>query len=159
MEETILNETKGVIREIKPINILNESKHDNPSYSKPGDAGMDLRANVDNDIIIKSFERKLIHTDISIELPDGYEAQIRPRSGLAYKHGISILNTPGTIDSEYRGKIGIILINMSKEDFIVKDGDRIAQMVINKYETVRFINVDKLGETNRGTGGFGHTGV
>ena len=140
------------------VKILNESKYSNPSYAKKGDAGVDLYADIENDIILEPLARKLIQTNISIKLPDGYEAQIRPRSGLAYKYGITVLNTPGTIDSEYTGKIGIILINLSNDDFIINPGDRIAQMVINKYEKVSFTNVDKLEETERGSGGFGHTG-
>jgi dUTP pyrophosphatase len=120
---------------------------------------MDLRANLNEEVILKPLERKLIPTGLSIELPLGYEAQIRPRSGLAYKHGIGIVNSPGTIDADYRGEIGILLVNLSNEDFTIKDGERIAQMIIAKHETVEFIAVESLSETVRGAGGYGHTGV
>jgi len=141
------------------INIINKSKHPLPSYSTAASAGMDLRANLNEEIVLKPLERKLITTGLSIELPLGYEAQIRPRSGLAYKHGISIVNSPGTIDADYRGEIGILLVNLSNEDFTIKDGERIAQMIIAKHETVEFIAVESLSETVRGAGGYGHTGV
>jgi len=140
------------------IQIINKSKHPLPHYATEKSAGMDLRANLDEPVILKPLERKIIPTGLYIALPDGYEAQIRPRSGLAIKHGITLVNTPGTIDADYRGEIGIIMINLSNEDFEIKDGERIAQMVINKYEKITWETVDKLDETQRGTGGFGSTG-
>ncbi len=140
------------------INIVNHSKHALPQYSTDYSAGMDLRANIDYDIVLKPLERKLIPTGLFIELPVGYEAQIRPRSGLALKHGISILNTPGTIDADYRGEIGVILVNLSNNDFVVKDGERICQMIISKHENVILNEVKILNKTERGAGGFGHTG-
>lgn len=130
-----------------------------PEYATIGSAGMDIYADVDSDVVIKPGEVKLIPTGIAIELPDGYEAQIRPRSGLAFKYGITLLNAPGTIDSDYRGEIKIIMINLGKEDFVVKRGDRIAQMIVSKFEKVEWEEVEKLGETERGEGGFGHTGL
>ena len=141
------------------VDIVNESNNEMPSYATKGSAGMDLRAFVSEPIVLKPFERRLISTGIKIKLPQGYEAQIRPRSGLALKKGISICNAIGTIDSDYTGVVGVILINFGNEDFIVNNGDRIAQMVINKYEQVEWNSVDKLEETERGNGGFGHTGV
>ncbi|WP_250227486.1 dUTP diphosphatase [Anaeropeptidivorans aminofermentans] len=129
-----------------------------PSYMTRGAAGMDLYANVTEDTLIKPGDIKLVPTGIKISIPEGYEAQIRPRSGLALKYGISMVNAPGTIDSDYRGEINVILINFGKEDFIVKRGERIAQMVINKVEVVNFTETDALDETERGAGGFGHTG-
>jgi dUTP pyrophosphatase len=129
-----------------------------PSYMTRGAAGMDLYANVTEDTLIKPGDIKLVPTGIKISIPEGYEAQIRPRSGLALKYGISMVNAPGTIDSDYRGEINVILINFGKEDFIVKRGERIAQMVINKVEVVDFTETDALDETERGAGGFGHTG-
>ena len=140
------------------IKIVNRSKHDLPSYSTMLSAGMDIRANIDDDIVLKPLERKLIRTGLYIELPKGYEAQIRPRSGLAIKSGIGILNSPGTIDADYRGEIGIIIINLSAEKFVVKDGERIAQMIIAKHEKAKWNEVKILEETERGEGGFGHTG-
>lgn len=141
------------------IPIINKSKHSLPEYATPLSAGMDLRANIDAPILLKPLQRALIPTGLYIALPEGYEAQIRPRSGLAIKKGISIVNAPGTIDADYRGEIGIILINLSNEDFIVEDGERIAQMVIARYEHIKFEKVDTLDETERGSGGFGHTGI
>ncbi|MCK9325588.1 MAG: dUTP diphosphatase [Bacteroidales bacterium] len=141
------------------VNIVNRSKHELPSYSTELSAGMDLRANLDKPLILKSLERALVPTGLFIELPEGYEAQIRPRSGLALKRGISVLNTPGTIDADYRGEIGIILINLSAEEVVIEDGERICQMVINQHATVEWKQVDSLEETTRGAGGFGHTGV
>ena len=141
------------------IKIINRSHHDTPSYATPGSAGMDLRANLTEPVTLKAGERKLIPTGLFIALPKGYEAQIRPRSGLALKKGIGLLNSPGTIDSDYRGEIGVILINLSQEDFIVEDGERIAQMVIARYEQAQWNVVDTLDETERGAGGFGHTGI
>jgi len=140
------------------INIVNKSIHPLPSYSTVNSAGLDLRANLDKDIIIKPLERVLVPTGLFIELPEGYEAQIRPRSGLAIKNGITVLNSPGTIDSDYRGEICVILINLSGEEFIIKNGERICQMVIAKHEKAEWEMVEILKETHRGGGGFGHTG-
>lgn len=140
------------------IKIVNKSKHSLPEYSTALSAGMDLRANIDEPIVIKSLERKLIPTGLFIELPEGYEAQIRPRSGLAIKKGITVLNSPGTIDADYRGEVCIILINLSAEDFVINDGERICQMIISSHAQAEWIEVAELGETNRGAGGFGHTG-
>ena len=140
------------------VKIVNRSKHQLPSYSTSLSAGMDLRANLDKEVILKPLERKLISTGLFIELPEGYEAQIRPRSGLALKHGISVLNTPGTIDADYRGEIGIILVNLSDSDFVIKDGERICQMVIERHAHISWEEVDVLEDTKRGAGGFGHTG-
>ena len=141
------------------IKIVNNSKHPLPSYETLTSAGMDLRANIDDPVVLKSLDRTLVPTGLFIELPAGYEAQIRPRSGLAYKKGISILNTPGTIDADYRGEIKVILINLSKEDFIIKDGERIAQMIMSAHEKAEWLQVEELIETERGSGGFGHTGT
>ena len=141
------------------IKVINKSKHPLPEYATENSAGMDLRANIDEPIVLKQLERVLIPTGVFIALPPGYEAQVRPRSGLAIKKGITVLNTPGTIDSDYRGMIGVILINLSNEDFVVNDGERIAQMVISKYERAEWEEVDELDETERGAGGYGHTGV
>ena len=140
------------------INIVNKSKHNLPSYSTDASSGMDLRANISNDIVMKTGERALIPTGLYLEIPVGYEAQIRPRSGLAIKKGITVLNSPGTIDSDYRGEVCIILINLSDEDYVIKDGDRICQMVITKHEKAEWVSVEELKETSRGDGGFGHTG-
>ncbi|MDX2429540.1 MAG: dUTP diphosphatase [Bacteroides sp.] len=140
------------------VKIVNRSGNSLPEYSTSLSAGMDLRANLDEAILLKPMERRLIPTGLFIELPAGFEAQIRPRSGLALKKGISVVNTPGTIDADYRGEIGIILINLSAEDFLVMHGERICQMVINKVEMVAWREVDKLEDSDRGAGGFGHTG-
>lgn len=140
------------------INIINQSKHPLPEYKTHLSAGMDLTANLDEEIVLKPLERKLIPTGLSIELPEGYEAQVRPRSGLAYKNGITVLNSPGTIDADYRGDIGVILVNLSNEEFTIKDGERIAQLVIAKHETIRWELVENLSDTIRGEGGFGSTG-
>lgn len=140
------------------IKIINKSNNPLPAYETKSSAGMDLRAFSESDIVIKPLERKLIPTGLFIELPNGYEAQIRPRSGLAIKSGITVLNSPGTIDADYRGEIKVILINLGNEDFIIHSGDRICQMVIAKHETSSFIEVDVISETERGSGGFGHTG-
>nr|WP_319998467.1 dUTP diphosphatase [uncultured Draconibacterium sp.] len=140
------------------VKIVNKSKNELPAYSTAFSAGMDLRANIDESVVLKPLERKLIPTGLFIELPQGYEAQIRPRSGLALKKGITLLNTPGTIDADYRGEIGVILINLSQEDFVVKNGERICQMVVAAHETVEWDLVEVLEETERGAGGFGHTG-
>ena len=139
------------------IKIINRSKHALPKYQTAFSAGMDLYANLDEPVTLKPLERKLIATGLLMELPQGYEAQVRPRSGLAIKNGITVLNTPGTIDADYRGEIGIILVNLSAESFTVNDGDRIAQMVIAKHETAIWDEVDELSETDRGAGGFGST--
>ncbi|MGI5913681.1 MAG: dUTP diphosphatase [Bacteroidales bacterium] len=140
------------------VNLVNKSKHPLPSYSTILSAGVDLRANIDKEIVLEPLKRVLVPTGLFIQLPEGYEAQIRPRSGLAIKHGVTVLNTPGTIDSDYRGEICVILVNISDETFTVKDGERICQMVIAKHETVDWVVVDSLQETERGAGGFGHTG-
>ncbi len=140
------------------IQIINGSHHALPRYATPLSAGMDLRANLDAPITLQPLERKLIPTGLRIALPAGYEAQVRPRSGLALKHGVTVLNTPGTIDADYRGEIGIILVNLSQEPFIINDGERIAQMVIARHEQPELIAVEVLDETERGEGGFGHTG-
>ncbi|MCF6366411.1 MAG: dUTP diphosphatase [Bacteroidales bacterium] len=140
------------------LKIVNKSKHQLPEYETVLSAGMDLRANIVKPVILKPLERALIKTGLFIELPEGYEAQIRPRSGLAYKHGVSIVNSPGTIDADYRGEIGVILVNLSDKDFTIQDGERICQMVIAKHEKAELIEVDILNETKRGAGGFGHTG-
>ncbi len=140
------------------INIVNKSKHALPEYATSSSAGMDIRANLDEAVILKPLERKLIPTGLFIELPVGYEAQIRPRSGLAIKKGITVLNSPGTIDADYRGEICIILINLSNENFVINDGERICQMVIASHAQAEWIQVEELGITERGDGGFGHTG-
>ena len=140
------------------VKIVNKSSNDLPSYSTEYSAGMDLRANLEKEIVLKPLERVLVPTGLFIELPEGYEAQIRPRSGLALKKGITILNTPGTIDADYRGEIRVILINLSGEDFVIQHGDRIAQMIISSHETVQWEVAGVLEETKRGAGGFGHTG-
>lgn len=141
------------------IKIVNKGTQQIPEYATPQSAGMDLRANIDKPILLKSLDRALIPTGLHIALPEGYEAQIRPRSGLAIKHGITCLNTPGTIDSDYRGDIGVELVNLSREDFVVKPGERIAQMIITNHEHVTWDVVKELDETERGEGGFGHTGT
>jgi len=140
------------------IKIINKSQHPLPQYETAHAAGMDLRASVNEEIILKPMQRELIPTGLFIELPVGFEAQIRPRSGLAYKHGISIVNAPGTIDADYRGELKVLLINLSDTDFKIVNGDRIAQMVVAKHETVIWQPVGALGETGRGEGGYGHTG-
>ena len=141
------------------IKVINKSKHDLPKYQTELSAGMDLYANIDEPITLKPLERTLVKTGLFISLPKGYEAQIRPRSGLAFKNGITVLNTPGTIDADYRGEIGVILVNLSSQDFTINDGDRIAQMVIAKHDTAIWEEVENLDETNRGEGGFGSSGV
>jgi dUTP pyrophosphatase len=140
------------------VNIINKSNNALPAYETASSAGMDLRAFLDADVVLKPFECKLIPTGLYIELPDGYEAQIRPRSGLAIKNGITVLNSPGTIDADYRGEIKVILINLSSDDFTIKSGDRICQMVIAKHEKAEFVEVNEISVTERGAGGFGHTG-
>lgn len=140
------------------VKIINKSHHPLPAYATAASAGMDIRANLAEPVELKPLERKLIPTGLYIALPEGYEAQMRPRSGLAIKHGISLLNTPGTIDADYRGEIGIILVNLSSEPFVVNDGERICQMVIASYTQAEWQPVEVLDETERGAGGFGHTG-
>ena len=140
------------------IRIVHKSTNALPQYATSQSAGIDLRANLAEPVILKPMERKLIPTGLFIELPEGYEAQIRPRSGLALKHGITVLNTPGTIDADYRGEIGVLLINLSTEDFKIEHGERICQMVIARHEQAEWIQVEELNETERGAGGFGHTG-
>ena len=140
------------------VNIVSQSKHELPKYETIHSAGMDLRANISEDIVLKPLERVLVPTGLFIELPQGYEAQVRPRSGLALKKGITVLNTPGTIDADYRGEICVILVNLSNQEFIIVDGERIAQMIISKHEHIQWQKVDELNNTERGSGGFGHTG-
>ena len=141
------------------IKVVNRGHQQLPAYATPQSAGMDLRANLDEPLTLHPFERKLVKTGLFIALPEGYEAQVRPRSGLALKHGITVLNTPGTIDADYRGEVGVLLINLSQEDFVIEDGERIAQMVISRHEQGEFVVVEELDETERGAGGYGHTGV
>ena len=141
------------------VKINNRGRQPLPTYATALSAGMDLRANIDADITLMPLQRQLVPTGLHIALPEGYEAQIRPRSGLALKHGITVLNTPGTVDADYRGELMVLLVNFSNEPFIVKDGERIAQMVIAKHENVCFELVDTLDETERGTGGYGHRGL
>lgn len=141
------------------VAIINKSKHALPKYETTLSAGVDLRANIDSPIMLKPLERALVKTGLFIALPEGYEAQVRPRSGLAFKNGITVLNSPGTIDADYRGEIGVILVNLSNENFTVNDGERIAQLVVAKCEQAEFFEVTELNETVRGAGGFGSTGV
>ena len=141
------------------IKVVNRGHQPLPAYATAQSAGMDLRANLDESIVLHPLEHRLIPTGLFISLPEGYEAQVRPRSGLAFKHGITVLNAPGTIDADYRGEIGVLLVNLSNTDFVVNDGERIAQMVIARHEQGNFIEVDQLDETERGTVGHGHTGV
>ena len=146
-------------KEMLKVNINNRGRQPLPTYATALSAGMDLRANIEEDITLLPLQRQLVPTGLHIALPEGYEAQIRPRSGLALKHGITVLNTPGTVDADYRGEIMVLLVNFSNEPFTVKDGERIAQMVIAKHEKVDFELVDTLDETERGAGGYGHTGL
>ncbi len=141
------------------IKIINKSSHDVPHYETLASAGMDLRANISEAIVLKPLERSIVRTGLFIELPVGIEAQVRPRSGLAAKKGITVLNAPGTIDADYRGEIGVILVNLSNEDFIIQNGERIAQLIIAKHERAEWVEVEALSETDRGEGGFGSTGV
>lgn len=141
------------------IQVINKGHQPLPTYATPQSAGMDLRANIDHPIVLHPMERCLVSTGLYMALPVGFEAQVRPRSGLALKHGITVLNTPGTIDADYRGEIKVLLINFSTEDFVINDGERIAQMVIARHEQGAFVEVEELDETERGTGGYGHTGV
>ena len=141
------------------VKVINKGKQPLPAYATEQSAGMDLRADIEQLVTLKPLERRLIPTGLHIALPQGYEAQVRPRSGLALKHGITVLNTPGTIDADYRGEIGVVLVNLSNEDFVVNPGERVAQMVIAQYEQAVLQTVDTLDETERGEGGYGHTGV
>lgn len=141
------------------VKLINKSNNPNPYYETKGSAGVDLRAFTEEDIIIRPMERKMIHTGLYMEIPEGYEGSVRPRSGLAIKHGITVINTPGVIDEDYRGEICVLLVNLSTEDFIVKNGDRIAQMLFKQVERAIFAEVKELDETERGDGGFGHTGT
>ena len=141
------------------VKIINRSHHPMPQYSTASSAGMDLRAYVETPIVLKPMQRALVPTGIYIALPDGYEAQVRPRSGLALKHGVTVLNTPGTIDADYRGEVGVILMNLGQEDFVINDGERIAQMIVAKFEHADLLPVEFLDDTERGTGGFGHSGI
>lgn len=140
------------------VQVINKSHHALPAYATGLSAGMDLRANITEPIVLKPLQRCLVPTGLSIALPEGYEAQVRPRSGLALKKGITVLNSPGTIDADYRGEIGVILVNLSDTDFVIEDGERIAQMVVARYEQVEWEAVETLSETERGEGGFGHSG-
>lgn len=151
----MLNFASNMVR----IKVVNTGHQPLPAYATPQSAGLDLRANIEAPITLHPLERRLVPTGLHIALPDGYEAQVRPRSGLALKHGITVLNTPGTIDADYRGEIMVLLVNFSNEDFVVKDGERIAQMIIAQYAKAAFESVEVLDETERGEGGYGHTGV
>ena len=141
------------------LKVINKGHQPLPKYAIAQSAGMDLRANLDEPITLRPLERKLIKTGLFVALPEGYEAQVRPRSGLALKHGITVINTPGTIDADYRGEVGVCLVNLSQEEFVVNDGERIAQMVIARHEQGEFVEVEELDETERGAGGYGHTGI
>ncbi len=141
------------------IKIVNRGSQQLPAYATPESAGMDLRANVADPVVLRPLERRIIPTGLYMALPPGYEAQVRPRSGLAFKHGITVLNSPGTIDSDYRGELGVLLVNLSNEDFTIQAGERIAQMVIARHEQGEFVEVEELDDTERGAGGYGHTGV
>ena len=140
------------------IKIVNRGHQPLPAYATAQSAGMDLRANLDAPVVLRPLQRAMIKTGLHIALPEGYEAQVRPRSGLAFKHGVTVINSPGTIDADYRGEIGVLLVNLGSEDFVVNDGERIAQMVVARHEKVEFTLVETLDETERGEGGFGHTG-
>jgi dUTP pyrophosphatase len=141
------------------IKIINKSQHALPNYETIASAGMDLRANLESPIVLKTLERAIVKTGLFIELPIGYEAQVRPRSGLAAKKGITVLNSPGTVDADYRGEIGVLLVNLSTEEFVIENGERIAQLIIAKHERAEWIEVTELSETSRGEGGFGSTGI
>ncbi len=141
------------------IRVINKSHHPLPAYATEQSAGLDLRANIDAPVVLHPMERTLVGTGLFIALPEGFEAQVRPRSGLALKHGLTVLNTPGTIDADYRGEIKVLLVNLSAEDFVINDGERIAQMIVARHEKADFIEVEALDETERGDGGYGHTGV
>lgn len=156
--EIILLPLHIIFKYMIKVKVINKGHQPLPAYATPQSAGLDLRANIAEPITLRPLERRLIPTGLHIALPAGYEAQVRPRSGLALKHGITVLNTPGTIDADYRGEIGVVLVNLSQDEFVVNDGERIAQMVIARHETVDFELVDVLDETERGEGGYGHTG-
>ena len=141
------------------INVVNNGHQPLPQYATEQSAGLDLRADIDEPIVLHPMERRLIKTGLHIALPEGYEAQVRPRSGLALKHGITVLNSPGTIDADYRGEVCVLLVNLSQDDFTINAGERIAQMVVARHEQVEWVTVGRLDETERGTGGYGHTGV
>ena len=141
------------------IKIVNRGSQQLPAYATPESAGMDLRANVAEPVVLRPLERRIIPTGLYMALPPGYEAQVRPRSGLAFKHGVTVLNSPGTIDSDYRGELGVLLVNLSNEDFTIQAGERIAQMVIARHEQGELVEVEELDDTERGAGGYGHTGV
>ena len=141
------------------IRIINRGSQQLPAYATPQSAGMDLRANIEDPITLRPLERRIVPTGLYIALPEGYEAQVRPRSGLALKHGVTVLNSPGTIDSDYRGEIGVLLINLSDTPFVINAGERIAQMVVARHEQAELIEVEELDDTERGAGGYGHTGV
>ena len=141
------------------IKVINKGRHPLPQYATPQSAGMDLRANIDNPVTLRPMERRLIPTGLYIALPPGYEAQVRPRSGLALKHGVTVLNTPGTIDADYRGEVMVLLVNLADTDFVVADGERVAQMVVARHEQGEWVEVEELDTTERGAGGYGHTGV
>lgn len=145
--------------EMVEIKVVNKGHQPLPQYATVQSAGMDLRANIEEPIVLRPMERRLVPTGLHIALPEGFEAQVRPRSGLALKHGLTVLNAPGTIDADYRGEIGVVLINLSDKDFVINDGERIAQMVIARYEQAELMPVEVLDETERGEGGYGHTGV
>ena len=150
---------RNVSEKMITVKVVNRGHQQLPAYATPQSAGMDLRANLEKPVTLHPLERRLIPTGLHIALPEGYEAQVRPRSGLALKHGITVLNTPGTIDADYRGEVGVVLINLSQQDFVVNDGERIAQMVIARHEQGELVVVEELDETERGAGGYGHTGV
>lgn len=154
-----LQQNKTTLSNMTEVKVVNKGHQQLPTYATEQSAGMDLRANIDEPITLHPLERRLIPTGLHIALPKGMEAQIRPRSGLALKHGITVLNSPGTIDADYRGEVMVLLINFSDKDFVINDGERIAQMVIARYEQVEFKTVEELDETERGEGGYGHTGV
>ena len=154
-----LQQNKTTLSNMTEVKVVNKGHQQLPAYATEQSAGMDLRANIDEPITLHPLERRLIPTGLHIALPKGMEAQIRPRSGLALKHGITVLNSPGTIDADYRGEVMVVLINFSDKDFVINDGERIAQMVIARYEQVEFKTVEELDETERGEGGYGHTGV
>lgn len=141
------------------IKVVNKGHQQLPAYATPQSAGMDLRANLDTPVVLHPMQRRLIPTGLHITLPEGFEAQVRPRSGLALKHGITVLNSPGTIDADYRGEVGVLLVNLSDTDFVINDGERIAQMIIARHEQAEMVEVTELDTTERGEGGYGHTGV
>ena len=156
---TTYSQTNIFAKTMLQVKVINNGHQPLPTYATPQSAGMDLRANISESITLHPLERRLIPTGLHIALPEGYEAQIRPRSGLALKHGLTVLNSPGTIDADYRGELMVLLINLSQQDFVINDGERIAQMVVAKHEQVDFCLTEQLDETERGAGGYGHTGV